>query len=154
MADSAFPVPRLGGQQPGYTIAVLTEIKQGSRTHPQTGPQISDLATQQIEDIAAYLRSFQPDKLSLPGESAASPLARKLDVCRSCHGNRGNSSSSQYPRLDAQDSDYLVRVLKDFRNGKRSNPAMIYVTSELTDEEISAMARFYSTRAEGLVWVE
>jgi cytochrome c553 len=44
--------------------------------------------------------------------------------CALCHGMEGQSASAVYPRLAAQHPDYLVKQLKDFRDGRRKSETM------------------------------
>jgi cytochrome c553 len=44
--------------------------------------------------------------------------------CSGCHGANGNSSIEIYPNLAGQKAGYIVKALKDFQSGDRSDPTM------------------------------
>ena len=69
-------------------------------------------------------------------------------VCSSCHGPGGHSISSTFPRLAAQQKDYLVAQLRAFRDHTRADPhAQTYMwgmAARLSDEAIDGIADYYS----------
>ena len=48
----------------------------------------------------------------------------KAEPCAACHGADGNSASGQFPVLAGQTARYLYLELKDFKEGRRSDPAI------------------------------
>lgn len=70
------------------------------------------------------------------------------NTCSQCHGDRGISTAPLFPNLAAQDKDYLVTQLKDFRGHKRSDAhAQAYMwgmADPLTDEVIGNVADYFS----------
>jgi cytochrome c553 len=77
---------------------------------------------------------------------------RKLatEVCASCHGPRGESVSSAFPRLAGQQAQYLEVQLKAFRDRTRGDPmAQAYMwgmASQLDDASIASLAAYYSSQ--------
>ena len=66
------------------------------------------------------------------------------DSCTFCHGDRGEASNPIYPRLAAQNRDYLIKQLKNFRDGKRKSDIMNEQAADLTDAQIEALADWFS----------
>lgn len=66
--------------------------------------------------------------------------------CVLCHGRDGESASSIYPRLAAQHPDYLLKQMKDFRDGRRKNNTMSDMVKGMKDEEFRGLAAWFSTR--------
>ncbi|MDP2170647.1 MAG: c-type cytochrome [Rhodocyclaceae bacterium] len=64
--------------------------------------------------------------------------------CMLCHGPEGERGSAHYPRLAAQNAAYLVKQLRDFRDGRRTSEAMTGLTSDLNDRDISELAEYFS----------
>lgn len=65
------------------------------------------------------------------------------EQCGYCHEYDGNSRMSLYPKLAGQTSEYIVKQLKDFREGKRTG--QMQATAELlSDDEINIVARYFS----------
>ncbi len=67
------------------------------------------------------------------------------DKCQHCHGLYGEASNVIYPRLAGQNKDYINKQLLDFRSGKRVG-TMNDMAAGLTDEQITALANYFSTQ--------
>ena len=82
--------------------------------------------------------------------AAGDPAAgeAKAIACAGCHGVEGISPSPQWPNLAGQKDAYLIKQLRDFRSGARSDPVMNITAAPLTDTDIADLARFFSSRAE------
>lgn len=69
-------------------------------------------------------------------------------VCTSCHGPGGNSTSPAFPKIAGQRAEYLENQLKAFRDRTRADPmAQAYMwgmTSQLSDSAIKNLAAFYA----------
>ena len=69
-------------------------------------------------------------------------------VCAGCHGPGGNKPvAPPTPRLAGQAYDYLVEALTQYRSGARPDPIMRAMAKGLSDAQIQAVARYYSTQA-------
>lgn len=68
------------------------------------------------------------------------------DTCAHCHGETGDASSRMYPRLAAQNRDYLEKQLRNFRDGTRVSDIMNGMAEGLTDAQIAALADFFSAQ--------
>lgn len=67
-------------------------------------------------------------------------------ACNSCHGADGmGNAAAGFPKLAGLHSRYLAKQMDDFRNGSRNNPLMQGVVTNMTDEEIQAVSRYFST---------
>ena len=89
-----------------------------------------------------------PDRsrnMANPNTSAQTLAAQ---VCSNCHGLDGNSVSPNFPRLAAQQKNYVVEQLKGFRSHNRSDPAgfeyMWGLSRSLTDSQINGLADYYA----------
>jgi cytochrome c553 len=79
---------------------------------------------------------------------AANPAAgkEKSKVCAACHGETGATPIQDNPKLAGQYYDYLVRALMDYKSGKRKNPIMPGMVANLTKEDISDLAAYFSSQ--------
>ena len=68
------------------------------------------------------------------------------EKCHLCHGEEGEASSAVYPRLAGQNRTYLVKQLRNFRDGKRKSDTMNEMAAGLKDEEIEALAEYFSSK--------
>ena len=69
----------------------------------------------------------------------------KSATCVACHGAAGVSTNPMWPNLAGQQEMYLAKQLKDFRDGKRSDPVMAPMAKPLSDEDIANLAAYYSS---------
>jgi cytochrome c553 len=76
---------------------------------------------------------------------AASPPA-KAEVCVACHGPAGNSPAPQFPILAGQTARYLYLQLRDFQEGRRSDPLMTPMSAGLTRDEMRALADYFASQ--------
>jgi cytochrome c553 len=80
--------------------------------------------------------------------AAAIPKGRFEELkmyCDTCHGANGISPvPDQVPSIAGKNERYLKHQLQAFRSGKRQHEVMLIMGRELTDDELEAMARYYS----------
>lgn len=80
--------------------------------------------------------------------SMAAAESKATSVCQNCHGPRGDSLSSTFPRLNGQQADYIASQLKNFRDHSRTDPhARAYMwgmASQLDDTTIGALAKYFA----------
>jgi cytochrome c553 len=70
----------------------------------------------------------------------------KAQTCFACHGPDGNSINPTYPILAGQSARYLYLELKDFKAGRRSDPQMSPMAANLSQEDMLALAEFFSAQ--------
>lgn len=84
--------------------------------------------------------------LGAAGAAQARPVKEIVaERCSLCHGTEGEAATSVYPRLAAQNETYMVKQLKDFREGRRKG-TMNEMAKDLADDEIAALAAYFSAR--------
>ena len=87
-----------------------------------------------------------PEAGNIKGDAAkAKDIAAQ--VCAACHGADGNSPIPANPSLAGQHAEYLANQLRLFRAGKRGGrlaEVMSATARGLTDEDIEAVAMYYS----------
>ncbi len=145
-ARNAYPkysVPKLGGQHKAYIAAALAEYKAGARWHPTMRGYAAELSDQDRADLAAYFNAAAPkvagtEPVGTPPEQAA--------ACVACHGRNGVGTMDEYPNLAGQHADYIVQVLNDYRLGKRRNVLMQPFAQQLSQDDIRALAKFFSAQ--------
>lgn len=152
--DRQGPVPKLGGQHAGYIVSALNYYVRGERAHPAMKSIAAGLTEQDKEDIAAYFVPFELKKPPIPRTGEPTVIERKIEICKSCHGERGNSFAPDNPRLIGQDESYLRKALEGYKNGTRENPTMVYVMKNLTERDVAEIAAYYAGQKEGLTPME
>ena len=89
--------------------------------------------------LAIAAARAQPQALA----TAAPPSAA---ACMACHGPQGNSTISAMPSIAGQPKVFIENQLVLIREGLRDVPAMKAVMGSLNDEEIVALARYFSAQ--------
>lgn len=69
----------------------------------------------------------------------------KAVLCAACHAHDGISINDNWPNLAGQKKAYLVKQLKDFREGRRGGEVMPEYSQRLDDEDIEDLATYYSS---------
>ena len=69
-------------------------------------------------------------------------------ACSACHGMDGKATSggnsSLTPNITAQQKEYLLAKLKDYKSGKINHPQMSLIAQMLSDEDIENVSEWYS----------
>jgi len=89
---------------------------------------------------------------ALAGDAAAGK--QKAEQCVACHGETGNSSDPQFPRLAGQHADYLVKALEDYKSGARDNAIMAGFAQGLSEQDRADLAAWYASQGGGLAIIE
>jgi cytochrome c553 len=79
-----------------------------------------------------------------PQQPAAMPA--KAAVCVACHGEGGRSTIPANPILAGQTSRYLYLQLRDFQEGRRSDPQMSPMVKDLTRDEMREMSDWFAAQ--------
>ena len=70
---------------------------------------------------------------------------QKSVTCIACHGANGISPNPQWPNLAGQKKEYLISSLKSYRDGDRKDSLMSPMAASLSDDDIVALAAYYSS---------
>jgi len=73
-------------------------------------------------------------------------VREKAAVCVECHGPNGNSTNPDYPILAGQSWRYIYIELKDFKEGRRSDPQMSPKAAKLSQEDMIALGNFFAAQ--------
>ena len=71
---------------------------------------------------------------------------KKAEVCVACHGVNGNSTVPQFPILAGQTARYVYLQLKDFKEGRRSEPQMEPFVKDLSRQDMLDLAAFFAAQ--------
>ena len=85
---------------------------------------------------------------AIDGARAAGDAAagrKKAQLCQACHGVDGLSKIPEAPSIAGDSEFYLIKQLKAFRSGQRTQEQMSIVAQQLTDEDIANLAAWYSS---------
>jgi sulfide dehydrogenase cytochrome subunit len=82
--------------------------------------------------------AFAQEKVAAGRDLAAS--------CFTCHGTNGNSVGNVPPSLAGRDRGELVRMLQDFKTGKRAATIMHQQAKGYTDEQLEIIAGYFAAQ--------
>jgi len=82
--------------------------------------------------------------LAVPA-SARAVEPELVSGCAPCHSADGISKFGEVPNLAGQNQPYLLNQLRAFHSGKRSHKEMRYMSRNMTEEEMEALATYFSS---------
>jgi len=146
--SSMTEVPSLAGQPPYYLTLQLTLFRDKQRQSARMSPIAAALSDSDVEQLSAYfaaLPAAEPrDGQDNSGAAEGERLAQ-ANHCASCH-LATYAGQNQMPRLAGQREDYLLKAMKDYRDGKRPgfDGTMTEVLHGLPDRDLAALAHYLS----------
>ena len=69
----------------------------------------------------------------------------KATVCVACHGVDGKASAPVYPHLAGQNAAYLLKQMKAFKEGSRTEPLMAPFMAMLNEADMENLAAYYAS---------
>ena len=97
--------------------------------------------------IVLVITSFIPN-ISFSGDLM---LGKEIaaTICSTCHGIDGKATtggnSAITPNITAQQKDYLIAKLKDYKSGKINHQQMSLIAQMLSDTDIENVSEWYSS---------
>ncbi|MGX2041963.1 c-type cytochrome [Methylocaldum sp. MU1018] len=149
-----YQVPRLGGQHADYIVAALKAYHSGQRKHGSMLGNTAAMSDQDMQDIAAYVSRFRSLNASLPITGNVTVGQGKAESCGGCHGEDGNTTDPNFPRLAGQYESYLVKALEDYKSGARKNAIMNGIAEGLSEEDMKDIAAYYASQKKGLAVIQ
>ncbi|HEV3018099.1 MAG TPA: c-type cytochrome [Burkholderiaceae bacterium] len=139
-------IPSLAGQPPLYIYYQLLQFREHRRINELMSPFAAKLTDTDMKDIAAYYSEQKalgpsPTTDQAGSESGQAVVAR--NHCDSCHTSTF-AGQNQIPRLAGLPYDYLVKQLRGFKSGERSDidGTMSEAAQPLSDQDITDVSRF------------
>jgi cytochrome c553 len=84
---------------------------------------------------------------SLPALAQAPPeKPPQAEICDACHGPNGNAVILGNPNLAGQNWRYIYIQLKDFNEGRRTDPVMTPISKVLPRDEMIALGNWYAAQ--------
>lgn len=139
--------PSLAGQTREYLYRQIKAFKEGSRKNSMMSPAVVVLSDQDAQDLAEYFSGQTLVRSTAKTDPATIEQGKKIAVetqCVACH-QPNFKGLNEFPRLSRQKYPYLVKQLKDFRDGVRVNDVMGPTVKTLTDEQIEALAQYLTS---------
>jgi cytochrome c553 len=71
---------------------------------------------------------------------------KKAEACVACHGPNGNSTQAQYPVLAGQTARYIYLQIKDFKEGRRTEPQMEPFVKDLSRQDMFDISAYFAAQ--------
>lgn len=104
--------------------------------------KVNDMKTKTIAISLVLLMTTLPVTAAAKGDPNAGKA--KSTTCQACHGVDGKSVLPEYPNLAGQYESYMEKALRDYRDGRRTNPIMAPMAAGLSDQDIEDLAAWYA----------
>ena len=79
---------------------------------------------------------------------AADEIEAKAQMCDACHGANGVPADPKtIPIIWGQQQSYLVKQLRDYRNGERDNPIMSPIAKGLANDDLRKIAAYFAAKS-------
>jgi cytochrome c553 len=90
--------------------------------------------------------AFAPPARAQLDASQMAAARTKAQLCFACHGQDGNSTNPDYPNLAGQTWRYIYIELKDFNEGRRSDPQMSPMAANLSRDDMMLLGQFFAAQ--------
>ena len=78
---------------------------------------------------------------------AADEIEAKAQLCAACHGANGVPTDPKtIPPIWGQQQSYLMKQLRDFRNGERPSAVMAPIAKSLDEGDLRKMATYFAAK--------
>jgi cytochrome c553 len=94
--------------------------------------------------LCAGLALFGVSGVALSAQGGAKVASLIAESCAGCHGQDGNSVVETFPKLAGQQKIYLLREMKDYKEGRRQSDVMSPLMASLSEEDMAAIAAYYA----------
>jgi cytochrome c553 len=85
--------------------------------------------------------------LAIAPAYAADEIEAKAQVCAACHGNKGVPTDPKtMPVIWGQQESYLMKQLRDFRNGERPSAVMEPIAKGLAEADLRPLAAYFAAK--------
>ena len=81
---------------------------------------------------------------AVPDPSTDREFSAKLNVCNACHDVNGRRKYAPIPVIWGQQENYLLKQLRDFESGTRSDEVMLWMVKTLTPQELRVAATYFA----------
>jgi len=85
--------------------------------------------------------------LALPPAHAADEIEAKAQLCAACHGDKGVPTDPKtIPVIWGQEQSYLMKQLRDFRNGERNSAVMSPIAKDLAETDLRNFSAYFAAK--------
>ena len=152
-------IPTIAGASAFYIEGQMTAYQKEARPCPKVDKTdksgksdmcevAKKLSAAQVKEVAAYFagEKFVAAKQPADAELAAKGKSIHEIRCESCHSEGGSVADDDAGILAGQWKGYLEEAMKEFRDGKRTQPEKMKPKTEgLSDADYKALFEYYAS---------
>jgi len=99
--------------------------------------------------VASPERIIEVPAVATPDNAAEAKniLGAKILVCSTCHGANGVPKNADVPIIWGLQENYLLKELHDFQHGDRVNEVMLWMSTQLTQDEVGSAAAYFAKKS-------
>lgn len=71
---------------------------------------------------------------------------KDLLLCSSCHGDSGKSVNIEWPNINAQHKEYLIKQMLDFKSKHRDSIVMTNIAMPINNKDIIEISQYYAAQ--------
>jgi cytochrome c553 len=128
------------------SAAVLAANDNPATQQPSSQESANTPSSAQITN-AANTGSGSVDETKLrigPGDPVAGKS--KAELCFGCHGEDGNSTDSQNPKLAGQYGIYIAKQIRNYLANTRSHQVMSGMAASVSDEDLADISAYFASQ--------
>jgi cytochrome c553 len=114
------------------STAVLAENDNPASQQPSSQESANK---QSVDEIKLRIGSGDP----VAGKS-------KAELCFGCHGEDGNSTDPQYPKLAGQYGMYIAKQVRNYQATTRTHMIMSGMAASVSDEDLADIAAYFASQ--------
>ena len=85
--------------------------------------------------------------VTVPPAHAADEIEAKAQPCAACHGDKGAPADPKtIPVIWGQEQSYLMKQMRDFRNGERASAIMSPIAKGLDEGDLRKIAAYFAAK--------
>jgi cytochrome c553 len=139
-------IPSLAGQPAFFILNQLFLMREGVRKVEAMAPIVKDLKDDDLNNLSQHFAKLEAKRSDEAIDPALAEKGAEIATqrrCSSCH-LPSLAGQDQMPRVARQRIDYLVEVLKSYRDNPRpgADTAMSVPVSGASDADLTALAHY------------
>lgn len=137
-------IPTLASQDPQYIVKATRAYRDLAREQEDMHKALKGINDDKdLQNVAAYY-AVQQGKPAQEDPVSIEDLAAQ---CDRCHAPGGETASTVvFPKINGQNRAYLVKALREYRDGQRESSTMHNMSLPYSDAIIQSIATLYANR--------
>lgn len=136
-------IPSLASQDPRYIVNATKAYRDRVRKQDDMHKVMTDISDADLQNIAAFYAVQQ----ATPAQEEPVSVQALTEQCDRCHAPTVEATSKVvFPKINGQSRTYLMKALREYRDGKRESSTMHKMSLPYSDAIIESLAYVYSNR--------